>query len=81
MYVCSMSAYERVLSVYRALQAVWGIEDHSNLDPMVTDPAQHECVNVCVDADISFLSVVCQTKQTQINLTNTFASKCLQSNM
>lgn len=55
----------RVLSVYRALQAVWGIEDHSNLDPVVTDPALFLSVLsmsvwLCVDADISFLSVVCQ---------------------
>lgn len=63
LYMCVVCVHMRwVLSVYRAPQAVRGIEDHSNLDPVVADPAQQQCVNVRVDADISVLSAVCQTK-------------------
>lgn len=61
MYVCRIFVrWESYQYTYRALQAVWGIEEHSNLDPVVTDPAQHQCAkNVCVNADISFLAAVC----------------------
>lgn len=65
--------YEWILSVNSSLPSVWQIEVHSNPGPVVTDPVQRDCVNVCVDADNFPLSAIWQTKQTENNISTKFS--------